>query len=117
MFAHSLTGTEMGDKTEILVPVHFANYGTVRLTAEFENAGSEADPTSRLFGTLYLFGVGHHVELLAVEIGDTEYQHAADGEFDSMYEDVYRAASADGPWQTIDIGGREYVAIITPHCA
>lgn len=77
-----------------------------------------ADPLSRLLAhdALVINGCSMHVEAWEVAVDDQGLQHATavedDGDFDSFYEAVH----ADGHFNTVTIGEREYVLVISPYC-
>ena len=65
--------------------------------------------------TLVVNGLPLHVEAIEVEIGDGDVQQANDTS-DELLALIHDAVGADGHWQTLDIGGRDYVLIATPFC-
>ena len=70
---------------------------------------------SRLITTLVVNGWPMHLEAIEVSIGGGRLQQAS-GATDETFAAVHSAVGADGPWETLSIGGREYVLIGTPYC-
>lgn len=75
----------------------------------------EKDLMTRLLTTVYINGVPHHLEAIAVEVED-DNQKAADPAFESKFEGLCAMDEADGHYQTTEILGRKYVLAMTPFC-
>jgi hypothetical protein len=91
-------------------------HAELTLPPSFFAPAGDADPTSRLLGTLYINATAFHVMAYAVHETDEGLQEFV-GDFVDEPEAVYTALAGDGAWQTIMIDGREYVLVITPHCS
>jgi len=77
--------------------------------------GPEEDPRSRLRCVVYIFGTAHHMDLVAVKRDDDGLQVSDCSYFD--LDDLDQWVTPDKPYQTIEIGGREYVATVYPFCS
>lgn len=73
------------------------------------------DPRSRMLALIYINGCPMHLEAWAVIDGENG-QEAALSEDADDYESLYLAVHADGGFQTVEIAGREYILVATPHC-
>jgi hypothetical protein len=88
---------------------------TIEQKEEFRPCGSDEDPYSRILARIEIGGVSHHMEGYAVMYDADEVQMCADPEFTTTFEDVDQALYGDGAWHTVELFGREYVLIVTPH--
>lgn len=74
------------------------------------------DGRARLLTKLTINGVPLHLEAWALEDEEDEdgVRHALvdDDDLDRLVE----AVGADGPFRTLEIGGRDYVLVATPYC-
>jgi hypothetical protein len=76
--------------------------------------GPEEDPSSRLMTGVRIFKILHYLEAYAVvEEGE---QKAANETFESNVEGAYQAGEPDKAYQTVTIGDREYILVMTPSC-
>ena len=81
----------------------------------WEPTGSDENPSSRLLGTLYISGYPLHVEAYEVRQDEQVGQTTVDKMFEDDLNHYYAAASCmDGCFDTIMIGGREYIIVATP---
>jgi hypothetical protein len=81
----------------------------------FQAVGSDlgAEPASWLRLVLAINGTDHHLEAIAVRSEDGLMRAEADALEDTL--DTYAAAAAaDRPFDTVRIGQREYVLVMTP---
>lgn len=84
------------------------------LESSWEKTGDEEDPASRLLATLVVNGVSFHLE--AFRVTDLENgQRPAEGLTES-FNDWARAASPDGPFETVSIFDADYVIFASPYC-
>lgn len=79
-----------------------------------EDTGEPGDPTAELTCTVIVNGVSFHADAYAVVSADFGLE-AAHPNFEEDLDRVYAAAHADGRFDTVEIGEREYVVAITPH--
>lgn len=76
---------------------------------------SEDDDRSRLLGTIIVAGCYMHLEAYEM-IEDEDGVQQFRGSYGESADQVYAAISAEGPWETVEMNGRHYVLIATPHC-
>jgi hypothetical protein len=74
-------------------------------------AGPAERPEGHLLGTLVIGGVPHHLEAFEVEERDG-CQESVLAERDTSFAEL--SEIAQGPMQTVTIGGRAYVVLVTP---
>jgi hypothetical protein len=82
----------------------------------FQPTGGFGVPTpnsDHLLATVTINGVAFHVDAYAVRM--VNGVQTAD-QLDEDLADIHRIVGADGPFQTIRIGRRYYVLVLTPHC-
>lgn len=87
------------------------------------NPIGEGDPLTRLLGQLTIAGVGFHVEAIEVHTIDnlapgyipSGEQCARDESLQDNLDGLFAHAEPDGPFDTVEIDGRDYVIAITPH--
>lgn len=84
----------------------------------FRAVGDDVDatPTAWLHTVLTINGVDHHLEAIAVT-DDGEKQRAETAELDEQLELYAEAASANRPFDTVRLDGRDYVLVLTPFAA
>jgi hypothetical protein len=74
-------------------------------------------PEHRFLARVTIAGCDMHLEAHEVHWdegpGYDTQEFVADGQ---SLGDIYQAVSAEGPWETVKINGREYVLIATPYC-
>jgi hypothetical protein len=85
------------------------------LDSQWEPTGPEEDLTARLLSTVCVNGIHHHLEAYAVKEKDG-IQVVVNDSFESNYEGMCQASEPDGRYQVVEILGREYVLLMTPHC-
>lgn len=83
---------------------------------QFEASGPDDDKTSRLLATLYIGSLPCHLEAIAVKENKKYGQVAANGAFENNLNGMFQAAEPDGAFDTIEMNGRDYVLLLTPHC-
>jgi hypothetical protein len=72
------------------------------------------DPLSGLAGpTVTINGLSMHME--AWQVFDTADGHAPVDAWEDEYAALHSAVHADGPFQTLRIGERDYVIVLSPH--
>ena len=81
----------------------------------WEATGPEDDPKSRLLTTLQINGWANHLEAIAVKT-KRGIQVAAHSSFQSNLDGMYQAAETEGAFQSVKIGRRWYVLLMTPFC-
>lgn len=73
------------------------------------------DPLSGLAGpTVTINGLSMHME--AWQVFTTDHGHVPVDAWEYEYASLCDAVHADGPFQTLKIGEREYVIVLSPHC-
>lgn len=79
--------------------------------------GDDEDPRARLIAepALVIAGCPMHLEAWAVHYDEQRQMQVADTDDDDM-TNLYHAVHADGSFETVDIDGRDYVLVATPHC-
>jgi len=87
---------------------------TVTLSPAGDDVG--AWPEAWLHGTFTVLGVDHHLEAIAVT-EDERGQHAEAPILDDQLDDYASAASAERPFDTVSLGTRTYVLVMTPFAA
>lgn len=68
----------------------------------------------RLLATIEILGCPMHLE--AFEVAELDQQQAADEEYRDTFDKIAEAISISSPWREVEINGRNYVLIATPHC-
>lgn len=79
-------------------------------------ANFEAAPTDHLIAVVYINGIMHYAEAIAMvpqEPGDTAPQRAVDG-MQETFEAICAASGIGGRFLTMKIGERDYMLLITP---
>lgn len=108
----------MATEADSAAPRRFSWPWIVSLDGWWTEAGPEDDPRARLLATLYVNQTPHHVEALAVDdVEDVVRNQAVHPDYEHMVDQVADAVASQGSWQTVEIDGRNYVLIITPHDA
>lgn len=79
-----------------------------------EDTGEAGDPTAELTCTVVVNGVSFHADAYAV-VSTDGCQEAAHPYHEGDLDAVYAAAHAEGRFDTVEIGGRDYVVVLTPH--
>jgi len=79
-----------------------------------EDTGEPGDPTAELTCTVVVNGVSFHADAYAVVSADFGLA-AAHPDHERDLDAVYAAAHAEGRFDTVEIGGRDYVMVLTPH--
>jgi hypothetical protein len=80
--------------------------------------GEGDDPTSSLIAKpiLSIAGVSMHLEAFAVDYrGEGNEMYFVEDPADERIGLLWRATSTEGPFDTTEINGREYVIIAYPH--
>jgi len=77
----------------------------------------DTKPKSRLLllAGLEILGALHHVEAIEVRT-DGDVQSAVCPICDDILNQYAEACGSDGHFSTVQIGGRDYVLLITPYC-
>jgi len=74
-----------------------------------------ADPRQRLLATMSINGCPMHLEAWEVSYDEEQgIQFLVDGADD--LDNLALAVGADGHFQTVEIGDREYVLVASPYC-
>jgi hypothetical protein len=82
-----------------------------------EASGDDEDPRGRLLCMVWVNSVPCHLEAWAVHYDETPMEvQQADIRPDDL-DDLFRAVGGDGPFQTLQIQGRDYILVMTPHCS
>lgn len=82
------------------------------------NAETGAYATTRLLGTLVLGGTYFHVHAIQVESDPVACtQIAVDQQYQPDLDDLATVVTPDGNWETMMIGGAEYVVYMSPFCS
>ena len=92
--------------------VRTSKLSNVTLEQPWTEAGPDEDPTSRLISSIVVLGTFMHLEAIAVRIDADEIQRA-----DHSNESLASLASfaePDGPFETTEIRGRDYVLAAYP---
>lgn len=89
-------------------------------TRDFRPAGTSDDPTARLLAPVVVTCQGRelcrlHCEAWAVHFPD-DVQEPAHLSMQDDWAQLSEAIGVIGPWQTVEINGRDYVLILTPYC-
>lgn len=79
-----------------------------------EDTGEPGDPAAELTCTVTVNGVSFHADAYAVVSAELGLE-AAHPDFEEDLDRVYAAAHVEGRFDTVEIAGREYVVILTPH--
>jgi hypothetical protein len=79
----------------------------------WRDAGDDEDPTSRLRIVAWISGTMHHLEAIAVSNEDG-LQSGARPWSETYLGALDLAVGGDGPYNTIQIRGREYVLVLAP---
>jgi hypothetical protein len=99
---------KFSDPTTTLVP-------TIPLGAIEWVDSSEPGDRSRLLCIIRIGGQFMHLEAYeAIEDADGTQQFR--GSYGEIADEIYHSVGSDGPWYTVEIEGRKYVLIATPHC-
>ena len=73
-----------------------------------------AEDGSRLITTVVVNGLPLHLE--AIEVSTDEYGiQRGCGDADESLATIHEVVGAEGHWQTVTIGGRDYVLIASPY--
>jgi hypothetical protein len=56
-----------------------------------------------------------HLDAIEVALANGSIQRGR-GDSEAVLSLIHQAVAAEGHWQTLEIGGREYVLIATPFC-
>jgi hypothetical protein len=87
------------------------------LAWEDDTAG-EGEPGSRLLATLYIGSCPFHVQAIELKYEDDgaggSFQTPVDPTWDEEFEGLYAATGSADPWDTVQIGGRQYGLYIYP---
>ncbi|HEY1292853.1 MAG TPA: hypothetical protein VGJ60_07240 [Chloroflexota bacterium] len=75
-----------------------------------------ADPRSRLLATISINDCPMHLEAWEVRVNEEGIQEPTAIEDDGDFWNLYAAVGADGHFQTVEIGGREYILVASPYC-
>lgn len=78
-----------------------------------QDVGEDEDPGAKLLGQLTIGGVPHHIEGWAVRENEETGEQEAVSEYTS-YEEVTNSMT-EGAGVTVEINGREYFMVVTPH--
>jgi hypothetical protein len=83
---------------------------------QWEPAGPDEDPLASLAGpNLVINGLSMHLEAWAVVNDDEKFTQdpvVADDEYNLLHAAVH----ADGSFNTVRIGGRDYILVASPFC-
>lgn len=78
------------------------------------------DPPRRLFATMHIDGVPHHLEAIPVRVkeldGGGSVQEATTDEMEGAFDHWYLAAGGDGAFMTVTIEGADYAVFLSPFC-
>ena len=83
--------------------------------SEWHETGAVGD-RSHLLAAITVNNLDFHVEAFEVNDLDPFGQVAAQKYHDEAFERWSAAASPDGPFETVSIGGRNYVLFMSPFC-
>ena len=86
---------------------------TIEWTQPLEDVGEDEDPGSKLLGQITIAGVPHHIEGGAVRDNEETGEQEAVSPWTS-YDEVTNAMT-EGAGVTVNINGREYFMVVTPH--
>lgn len=86
---------------------------TIEWTAPLQDVGEDDDPGAKLLGQVTIAGVPHHIEGWAVRDNEETGEQEAICDFTS-YAEVSNAMT-EGAGVTVNINGREYFMVVTPH--
>lgn len=78
--------------------------------------GPDVDPRGRLLATLILGGASFHVEAFEVRQDDKLGQVGVDDDVHIIFSEFANAAGGDGPFETVEIEGRDYAVFMSPFC-
>lgn len=82
-------------------------------TKALHEVGEESDPGGKLLGCVEIAGVPHHIEGWAVRANEeTNEQEAVDPW--TSYETITNEMT-EGAGVTVEINGRDYFMVVTPH--
>lgn len=90
------------------------NWPEVPLAALDWRDATESIDGTRLLATLEIGPALFHV-MAYLAVDDAEGVQQFTGCWGDEADSVYAAIGGDGAWETVEINGREYVLIITPH--
>lgn len=85
----------------------------IEWTAPLQDVGDDADPGAKLLGQIEIAGVPHHIEAWAVRDNEETGEQEAIDPWTS-YAEVSNAMT-EGAGVTVNINGREYFMVVTPH--
>lgn len=82
----------------------------------WRNTGPEDDPSLRLLATCIVNGIAFHMEAYRVaKQGTQDLDNNTTGFFDTEWNSLCGLQDY-GAYQTLEIRGKPYVLVITPHC-
>jgi len=86
---------------------------------EFDGGPKESDYWGRWYydlrNDLSMFGVNVYIEAIEVKVIE-DIQMAANPKWQDDFYNLGLLAHGDGPFETIEIDGKNAVIFITPHC-
>jgi hypothetical protein len=71
---------------------------------------------SWLYASVSINGVGFHCEAIEVPTSEEWFFDACAPFWADTLNSYYEACGAEGPMQTLTIGGRDYAVFLTPGC-
>lgn len=74
------------------------------------------DPMRRLFTTVLICGVHHHLEAVPVKRDEDDQQVGLTPEADDYLGEMFQAFGGDGAFSTLEIEGQEYCVFMSPYC-
>lgn len=80
----------------------------------WQEAGVAEDPSSRLLCTFVINGMHYHVEAFATVMVDG-VQLAAHNDCERSLDGMFEIGQPGGPFETMEIRGREYILTMTPY--
>ncbi len=85
----------------------------IRWQGGLQPCGPKQNPYGRLLGTVSIAETPHHVEAIEVRDGEDGLEPTLDPS-DVNWRSLLEADN--GRFMTTEIGGRQYVLLITPYC-
>lgn len=81
---------------------------------EWDEIGTDGDPKTRLLATIAMFGANFHAEAVQVRVDRAGNQVAACEYGEQRLHAAHMEFGSSGHFETIKIGRRNYVLIVTP---